>query len=776
MRRIGSGGVRLAVACCSLLTWTGALPGILNVTRAAPAAATTTPPALDPKTAATRDLALRGFRAAEEEAHRPGADPSDVGFETGKLGFDADRIFTFVRDNTRLEPYPGMLRGALGVLAGGAGNSLDRALLLQAMLTDAGVPCRLIQGTLPEAAARRALQQFLDAPKPAEPAIDPDRSTSAIMARIGAPQSVVADIKARTEEHSAGFWRAVSSQTADRSTYLLGLLTHAGTKPATIATVHQALLRALTTHYWVQRQDKDGHWVDLDPTFADLRPGQTAGQGGRPITAVPPDQRQQLDLSLVYRTKGKEEVVLKQTVDSANALFAPMAFAVQSADANLPSPLGLDARGKVGLIKKMKKFQGVLRVGNVMNAGRPFDLEGNTYDVEPGGVLGNASGVSGAVNRGFGGLGGGLGGGGGDARKENTFVDLRLVLTLRVPGRPARTQFRVLATAARPEPPLINCEVFLQPQFIPMPLASHQYLDYLARQRSFVEGMLSPGKGSGGAPDNWPFPVNAMSFALMRNGALQRTLDGVGGVTPLLDHANLYLTTHRVVVNADSTAPSARWGFDLVDVGINFVPKTADDETKAFEAAVKQGVAESTAEETFLAQSFPGLNVSSAASRFDLARVQGADGRVIKPDNSAAVKALGWAADDAASLSAQEPSDHLVVAAPAATGIAPAWWSVSPGGTVVARGPGGFGEAETDYMELTLNIACKILCFMEMREATTEGTTYAFTSFLICAAMQGVGGGVEMAAEETSWEGIGMIISFVDLALWAGRGMAKPSE
>jgi hypothetical protein len=469
-------------------------------------------------------------------------------------------------------------------------------------------------------------------------------------------------------------------------------------------------------------------------------------------------------------------LVLKQTVDAAAALFAPMALAVQSADANLPSPLTLDSKGKADLIRRMKKFQGVLRVGNVMNAGRPFDLEGNTYDVEPGGVVGNASAVGGAVNKGFGGFGGALGGGGGQARKPNTFVDLRLVLTLRAPGRPTETQFRIITTAARPEAPLINCELFLQPQFIPNRLSTHQYLDYLARQRPFIQGMLAPGKGGGGAPDGWPFPVNAMSFALMRNGALKRTLEGVDGVVPLLDHANFYLTTHRVVLNAEGTAPVARWGFDLVEMGVTFVPKTPADEPKAFEAAVRQGVAESTAEETFLAQSFPGLNVSSAASRFDLARVEGADGKVMKPNDGTAVKSLGWAAEDAASLSTQEPPDHLVVAAPAAAGVAPAWWSVSPAGAVVARGSGGFGEAETDYMELTLNIACKILCFMEMREATSEGTSYAFTSFLICAAMQGVGGGIEMAAEETSWEGIGMIISFIDLALWAGRGMAKPSE
>ena len=773
MRIADRRGVRLTLAILLPLSWAGPLP-VLTGAAGIPAV----PPQLPP----AAQIALKMFETAQQEAQRPGADPSDISFAAQRLGFDADKIFQFVRDQTILEPYAGMLRGARGVLVGGAGNSLDRALLLQALLTQSGIPCRLMRGTLPQDAAAKALQQFLSSPKshlPAPITVDPSSASTKLMEQAGASDQLIAEIKDRCATRSAAFWRTVLSQTDERTAFLAASLQTAGFKPQAAAAVQETLLKSLATHYWVQRQDASQNWIDLDPTFADSEVGKTAGQDGSPVDAIAPEERHQFDLSMIYRTRSgsdiKEEELLKITVDAADAPFTPIAFAVQSADADLPNPASFDNKQKVELIRKMKRFQGVVRVGGTMSAGRPFDLEGNTYDVKPGGVIGNASGVGSGVSSGFGGFGGALGGGG-RPKKENAFVDVRVVLTVRSPERQPVAQTRVLVSAAHPAAPLLNWEVYLQPQLAPPTLVRYQMLDYLARQRPFVEAMFAPAGKAWPRPDTWPYPVNSNSFALLRNEALQRTMKSATGVLPLMDRPNLMLFSHEVAINAAGDSTEGRWGIDLVDTGLNFVPKYAGSEPAALAAAIRQGAAESSVEGIFLAAAFPGHSVSSAAGRFDLARIQGGEIRVVHASDADTLKALGWTDADVQAMADHEPAEHLILATTPLSGQAPAWWSVSQDGAIVARAASGTGEAETDYMELGLNIACKVLCMLEGYETYTEKTTYAFTSFLLCAAMQGVGGGAEMAAEQSGFEGMGFIVSTIDLTVWTLRGMNKPRE
>ena len=62
------------------------------------------------------------------------AAPDDAVAELAfELEFDQERIFRFVADEIRYEPYIGILRGATGTLETGAGNSVDKALLLAAL-------------------------------------------------------------------------------------------------------------------------------------------------------------------------------------------------------------------------------------------------------------------------------------------------------------------------------------------------------------------------------------------------------------------------------------------------------------------------------------------------------------------------------------------------------------------------------------------------------------------------------------------------------------------
>lgn len=63
-----------------------------------------------------------------------------------ELHADPDAVVAFVRDDVSADGYDGALRGPVGTLWAGAGNDLDRALLLRALLDHVGEESRLVRG------------------------------------------------------------------------------------------------------------------------------------------------------------------------------------------------------------------------------------------------------------------------------------------------------------------------------------------------------------------------------------------------------------------------------------------------------------------------------------------------------------------------------------------------------------------------------------------------------------------------------------------------------
>lgn len=63
-----------------------------------------------------------------------------------ELEHDRDRVVAFVRDQIAHQPYDGRLRGPVGVLWSGAGNDVDQAALLAALLRESDIECRLARG------------------------------------------------------------------------------------------------------------------------------------------------------------------------------------------------------------------------------------------------------------------------------------------------------------------------------------------------------------------------------------------------------------------------------------------------------------------------------------------------------------------------------------------------------------------------------------------------------------------------------------------------------
>src|SRR5205807_2415783 len=76
----------------------------------------------------------------------PARPPDYIGDQAHALDLDVERILAFVRDQVHPARSQGVLRGPIGTLWAGAGNDLDRCLLLQALLERASARTRLVHG------------------------------------------------------------------------------------------------------------------------------------------------------------------------------------------------------------------------------------------------------------------------------------------------------------------------------------------------------------------------------------------------------------------------------------------------------------------------------------------------------------------------------------------------------------------------------------------------------------------------------------------------------
>ncbi|MGH7511425.1 MAG: hypothetical protein ACREOQ_00740 [Gemmatimonadales bacterium] len=181
------------------------------------------------------------------------------------LGRDPSRIFTYVRDEVAFEAYKGALRGSRGTLLAMAGNSVDRAALLAAMLASSGQRVRFVRGTLPEPDAERLVASMW-APR-ASPAAQTDDGASP-------------DARAATEQFMAAVQRD--------GRLVVDLLQRAGRPVQSGLPVSlQSLAQEARDHYWVESSPDGRSWTALDPSFATAAPGQVFAQPAERLTILP---------------------------------------------------------------------------------------------------------------------------------------------------------------------------------------------------------------------------------------------------------------------------------------------------------------------------------------------------------------------------------------------------------------------------------------------------------------------------------------------------------
>ena len=255
------------------LTWSG-LCSCPAFAREAPA-----PNAKDFKQAA--DRLGRLFDAPEEALDEIPRDTFEPEAIVNKVGWEPEKLFEWVRDNTYLVPYRGSLRGPIGVLMDRLGNSLDRALLLYELLTIAGHKARLVQGSLIKEQAEKVLGEAR--PIPPEGAFPTEETSRESMEELiaryakkyGLDPAELKRIAQSLPIKQQRMAEEVAQRVEEQTKAILELV---GEPKIDIRAAERAkAVEALQDHWWVQWKNESG-WVDLDPTLPERKVGKALAE------------------------------------------------------------------------------------------------------------------------------------------------------------------------------------------------------------------------------------------------------------------------------------------------------------------------------------------------------------------------------------------------------------------------------------------------------------------------------------------------------------------
>jgi hypothetical protein len=209
----------------------------------------------------------------------------DIDAVAAAAGPEPEALHRWVRERTTWVPYRGLLRGARGTLMDRVGNSLDRSLLLAALLASAGATVQLAHAELPEKVARSLRDDARTATATPESAAPEDAAAlnSALGAYVTAIGVDPADLVRLLKGSGSAGLRA-ETDVKRRVAAQVTRLAQAVGRPVNSAvdpSVHE--LDVIRDHWWVRVQ-RDEKWIDLDPMLGD--PGRALAQ---PATTLAPE-------------------------------------------------------------------------------------------------------------------------------------------------------------------------------------------------------------------------------------------------------------------------------------------------------------------------------------------------------------------------------------------------------------------------------------------------------------------------------------------------------
>jgi transglutaminase-like putative cysteine protease len=266
-----------------------------------------------------------------------------------ELQLDPERAFEFVRDRIGFDPYQGELRGAQGTLAARSGNSLDRALLLAALLRQMLVPVRFAIVDLDDADAAAVLARSVE--PPAAPLPSPAASLLPSL-----------DVQALSDRAHRDYARLRT---------VLGDLIDSAT-----STADTPGLDAVRHHVWVQA-GVGPEWVDMDPTLSDAMVGSPIEPATSTASDLPLSEQDTVTVRLVAETLVNgaltPSTILERSLDAPTASASRIFLYFQPSTSSLGGAITAALTGDVSWVP-------VLLIDRTTELGSAFQTGGFSTD------------------------------------------------------------------------------------------------------------------------------------------------------------------------------------------------------------------------------------------------------------------------------------------------------------------------------------------------------------------------------------------------------------
>lgn len=639
--------------------------------------------------AETGDRLAVVFDALEQSSERIPRETFDPRAVVNAVGTEPARLLEWVRGETRLVPYAGLLRGPVGVLQDRFGNSLDRALLLAELLRVAGHDVTLARTAVGQDVATALLTAARSTTPPApantsdptQPIVDGFLNTYAQKFGGNADdlRRGLTAVEAVVQSAGRSAAQRVASQSADLIEVLKGRISTSADDDRELA--------ALADH-WFVRYRANGDWIDLDPSGVAGKPGTLVGAVETIAPGnVPEELRHRVVLRVMIECacngRLEEREVLTHDFRMTETIGAPVTL--QQLPSDLPDPwtqlAQADPRQSLRTtLEAASSWSSVLVVGSQTVAQKKFTIAGDV--LAPGDALPKRDG--GAVDM----FGGALGGGGetpGQLTAE--FIEYQI----HVPGRPVRIERRTLfdwigaerraqssagniGTVSAPSrerlmEAAVSTDILLLGQQPSPAFAAKQEAQALLAIRGYVLEQLRSASPKPPGERTTPFPGALFALALAR----EAWSDSRGSVA--IGEPNI-LTLHY---GYRPEASQVLTGWSAFDVVANRVEALDATHAGRFARRLAQGVLDTNAEAILAGGRGISANVAEVMS---------------------ASEKQGWRATP---VSGQ---DGLVsVSRPASQGAgaeAPEWWriDVATGDTLGIDARGWGGQAMVEYLKI----------------------------------------------------------------------------
>lgn len=635
------------------------------------------------------------------------------------VGGQPDALFSWVRDETRWLPYAGELRGAEGVMQDRMGSSLDRALLLAALMEEAGHTVRLARTTLTEDGLDRLQSAWADMPVARRPdgLIEMDLSDASIAAlaeRLGSDPGAMAESLLAQREVAE-----------ERQSRLLGENLHqAEALKAMLGDILQAagdgarpLEEPLVDHWWVQMRTADG-WVDLDPALPQHSLGERLVVEGEvePVypEALPDEARHWLTIEVVaeqfHEGHLTEAVALSHRLSAAELLGQQMHLELYPVE--LPSPQELlDGSREIDTLPKalfgQQQWMPYLRMGDSLERHKLINADGSVevpgQETATGAAFREATSVLGGIGQSE------------RPQEEPASAELTAVMVrfhVEAPGRERESIERPLMDLLGPGRRagdlaafevdenlrqqravelLSTLEVLGQVAWVPpAQLAAWHYEGLMENRQAGMAGAYLASHGDDS------FVGKALESRSMRRHALDQLAAMRLAYSPYPERValtRLNLLGYVELLEFKEGVYRRREGFDILDNRIDVPSGRAVAETRLAQGALDTLLeAEIAVDEKAV--------LGNAARAFQHSQKTGHAWQMVRRQEE--LEALGWLPDEDLQMHFKallEQGQVLVMPALQSAGDEPVWWQLDPAtGDLLGYGPDRRGQ----YVEAIL--------------------------------------------------------------------------